>query len=102
MAWLHDSHNRGFGDLLAHRVADLQRELRWLGPALHDYRRDLGHGARDVGEVIVHQGARLARRVGRDAKRAGRAVRQDPVPALAMAVAAGCLLSLVLDRPKKR
>jgi hypothetical protein len=101
MAWPQNGSADGLGSLLAHRVADLQRELRWLGPALHDYRADIGHGAREVSDVLVHQGARLARRVARDTRRAARAVKQDPVPALAMAVAAGCLLSLVLDRPKK-
>lgn len=102
MAWLDHRHSQNFGDMLAHRVADMQRELRWLGPALGDYRRGIGHGAHEVGDVLVRQGARLARRVGGDTKRAARAVKQDPVPALAMAVVAGCVLSLVLDRPKKR
>ena len=101
MAWLQSSTN-GWGDMLAHRVSRLQRDMHWLNGALGDYRHDIGHGAQEVGDVLARQGARLARRVGRSAKKAGRAVKQDPVPALAMAIAAGCLLSLVLDRPKKR
>jgi hypothetical protein len=91
---------------VSHHLAALRREVMALsgeagryGHQLADrYVPQIAHGAGEIGEVLAQQGAVVAREVGRQAKRAGRAVREDPVPAVAAVVALACVASLLMSR----
>lgn len=99
MAWLQQrTWQDEMRDNLAHQVHTLRRELAAFGGTAGRYGSHLQHDAGEVGEALVRGGAAVAHQIGRQAKRAGRAVRNDPAPAIAAVIMAGCLLSLVLSR----
>lgn len=83
-------------DNVGHHLAALRREVQSLSRDAGKYGRGLQHDAGDLGEALAAQGAQMARQLGRQARRAGEAVRQDPVPAMVSLVAVACLASLLL------
>ena len=73
---------------LRREIASVSGAVRHLGSAAG---ASLSHGATEFGDQVMHQGAIVARRVGKQALRAGNAVRNDPVPTL-VAIASLALL----------
>lgn len=86
-------------DRFGRQFAGLSRDARHLSDALSRYtdstRHDLGHVAHDLADEAWHQGRIAARVLGKQAWKAGKAVRKDPVPAAVAVVGLACLLSLV-------
>jgi hypothetical protein len=85
-------------DEIVHHLGQLRRDVLALSGSAGRYGSQLQHGAGELGEVLVHQGAAVARQLGRQAKRAGQAVQRDPVPTVVAVFGLACLLSLVLGR----
>jgi hypothetical protein len=82
-------------DDVLHHLSGLRREVMALSG---DTRNSLQHGAQEIGDVLMDQGAVLARRFGKQAMRTAKAVRHDPVPAVVGAIGLACLASLVMSR----
>lgn len=84
---------------LRHEVAALSGQAGRYGHQLADrYGPQIAHGASEIGGALVQQGAAMAQQLGRQARRASRAVKDDPVPTVAAVVAVACLASLLLSR----
>ena len=109
------AHSRGFdlshfADDAQHsfgrQFAGLSRDARHLSQALARYadhtRDDLGHVAHDLADGAWHQGRVAARVLGKQAWKAGNAVRKDPVPATVAVIGLACLLSLVTSSGRRR
>lgn len=107
-------HSRGFDlshlaegaqDRFGRQFASLARDARHLSESLARYtdstRNDLGHIAHDFADQAWHQGAVAARVLGKQARKAGKAVRKDPVPAAVALVGLACLLSLVASSGRR-
>jgi hypothetical protein len=96
-----DAQNR-FG----RQVSSLARDASHLSDALSRYsadvRHDAGHLAHDLADEALHQGAVAARVLGKQAWRAGKAVRRDPAPTMAALVGIACLVSLVMASGNSR
>jgi uncharacterized protein YukE len=86
-------------DRFGRQFAGLSRDAQRLSDALSRYtdstRHDLGHVAHDFADEAWRQGRVAARVFGRQAWKAGKAVRRDPVPATVAVIGLACLLSLV-------
>ena len=99
----------GFADDATQRIgrqlASLSREASHVTESLRrltaNTGRDAGHYAHDLADQALHQGTAVARVVGKQAWRAGRAVSRDPAPAIAAVVGVACLLTLVLGSGKR-
>ena len=65
-------------------------------------RRDAGHYAHDFVDDAWRQGSAVAREVGKQAAKAGRAVQKDPVPAVVAVAGFACLLSLIFASGRTR
>lgn len=86
---------------VAHQVSDLKRQVEALAQAVGHAGTGLQRDAGDVGEAIWHTGADIAHEIGRQSKRAVRAVQKDPTPALvtfAALIAVGAVIGLMLSR----
>ena len=91
----------------ARRLAQqLRRNARQTGVLAQDHLQHLAHdagtvagqAAREVARYSRREGSVLAQAAAREAARAGRAFRADPVPMLVGAVGLALLASLVLGR----
>jgi hypothetical protein len=79
---------------LSHEVAHLARHAgRYATPRI----REAAHSAGDLAGDVIHQLEPLARDVAHRAKVAGRAVRQDPVPAVIALGTFALIASLLLS-----
>lgn len=91
---------------LGRQFSSLTRDARHLSDALSRYsagtRQDVGHLAHDLADGALHQGAVAARLLGKQAWRAGKAVRRDPAPTMAALVGIACLVSLVMASGARR
>lgn len=109
------AHSRGFDlsrftddaqDNFGRQFSSLARDASQLSKALNRYsagaRHDVSHLAHDLADGALHQGAVAARVLGRQARNAGRAVRNDPVPAVVAVAGLACLVSLVLASGARR
>lgn len=109
------AHSRGFDlshftddaqDRFGRRFASLARDASHLSEALgrysNDARHDVGHIAHDLADEAMHQGAIAARILGKQAWRAGKAVRRDPAPTMAALIGIACLVSLVMTSNSRR
>lgn len=109
------AHSRGFDlshftddaqDRFGRQFASLARDASHLSNALARYsngaRHDVGHFAHDVADEALHQGAVAARVLGKQAWRAGKAVRRDPAPTMAALIGIACLVSLVMTSNSRR
>jgi hypothetical protein len=89
-------------DVLGSSIAALRKDLAGLTRSFGSYGGhrldDLQHGASDLARELQHQAPIVAREVGRYASTAGRAVRNDPLPAIVALGTAGLLYSLVFGR----
>lgn len=102
------AHSRGFDlshftddaqERFGRQFASLARDAGHLSNAMARYgngaRHDVSHLAHDFADDALHQGAAAARVLGKQAWKAGKAVRRDPVPATVAVIGLACLLSLV-------
>lgn len=93
-------------DRLGRQIASLSRDAAHLSDALARYTtstgHDLGRMAHDFADEALHQGAAAAQLIGKEARKVGRAVRKDPLPAVMAVTAIACVLSLVLSAPSQR
>jgi hypothetical protein len=62
---------------LRHEIASVSDAVRHLGG---EARYTVARGASELGDYVAEHGPVLARQVGRQAIRAGTAVRNDPLP----------------------
>lgn len=90
---------------LGHHQQDFERQLMQLRRELAGLQRTAGGAttalrddAAEFGEALWRGGVAAARGLRKSARQAGRAVRRDPAPAVALAVAAACILTLALSR----
>ena len=109
------AHSRGFDlshfsndaqDRFGRQFSSLARDAGHLSEALRRYsadaRHEVGHLAHDVANEALHQGAIAARVLGKQAWKAGKAVRRDPAPTMAALVGVACLVSLVMASGNRR
>ena len=81
-------------DRLVHQLAEIRRDVASLGKSVAVRGGHLHHDAGDIGEALwhggeslLHGGEAVARQFGRQATRAGRALKEDPMPAVIGVVA---------------
>lgn len=88
------------------QFSSLARDASHLSNALSRYgagaRHDVSHFAQDLADGALQQGAVAARALGKQAWRAGKAVRRDPAPTMAALVGIACLVSLVMASGARR
>ena len=98
--WQHDAEEQLSHQLsrLSRDVADISRAVQHFGT---DARHEAGAAAADLLDGAWHQGEIVARRLGRQAQRAGKAVREDPVPAIVAVAGFVLLLNLLLGRKQQ-
>jgi hypothetical protein len=93
-------------DRFGRQFSSIARDTRHLSDALARYaahtRRDVGHLAHDFADDALHQGAVAARVLGKQAWKAGKAVRRDPAPTVAAIVGLACLVTLVMASGSRR
>ena len=86
-------------DRFGRQFANLAKDASHLSDALSRYsggaRHDLAHLAHDLADGALHQGSVAAQVLGKQAWKAGQAVRRDPAPTVAAIVGIACLVSLV-------
>jgi len=63
---------------------------------------DVGHMAMDAASQALQGSAEAARRLGSQAYRASKALRNDPLPAVVAVVGFACLLNLVVTGARRR
>ncbi len=74
-------------DRLAHQLSEIRRDVASLGKSVAVRGGHLQHDAGDIGEALWHGGEAVARQLGQQARRTGRALREDPMPAVIGVVA---------------
>lgn len=93
-------------DRFGRQFSSLARDASHLSDALSRYsagaRHDVGHFAHDLADGAMHQGAVAARVLGKQAWKAGKAVRRDPAPTMAALVGIACLVTLVMASGSRR
>lgn len=89
-------------DQLSHQLAGLRREVAAVSQAVQRFGtgagRDAGNVASNLADEAWQQGERLARDIRRQARHAGKAVREDPVPAIVAVVGVLLALNLLFGR----
>lgn len=89
-------------ELLQSQIADLEHEIAHLSRSLAGHAgrsaSHLGDLAQRYGQDAAHQSALIAGELARQAQRGARAVRQDPVPTLAVLATAALLASFLSRR----
>ena len=58
------------------------------------------HTPNDIGEELWHQGEIVAKQLGRQARKAGKAIKNDPVPAVVAVAGFALFLNLLLGRKR--
>jgi len=90
---------------LNHQLASMRREAARLSDNLSRLARHTGHdvarSGHDLTDLALAQLPVAARLVGRQARKATRAVQKDPVPTLVAMIGVACLASLALARSRK-
>lgn len=82
-------------DELSRQLSSLRQDVAGVSRAVGRYG---AHAAGDIGEQLWHQGEVVAQQLGRQAIKAGKAVRQDPMPAIVAIAGFALLMHLVLGR----
>lgn len=72
---------------LSRQLADLQEEVSSLGRSVARYGGQVQHDAGSLGDALWQGGETVTQQLGREARRIGKAVRQDPLPAVVAIVA---------------
>jgi hypothetical protein len=98
------------GGITAKQLAALQRQVAELGAQLghsssdarhagqafaHSARHFAGEAAHDLSHYARHEGAMVAREAGRQALRAGRAVKADPMPTVVALIGVAMIARLL-------
>jgi hypothetical protein len=76
------------------QLAHLRHELASVSGAVQHLAAPIGHRAAEAGDRLLQQGSVVAHQVGRQALRAGKAVKKDPVPAAVGLITAALLANL--------
>src|SRR5687768_9609652 len=84
-------------DELGRQLSSLRHDMAGVSRAVSKYG---SHTAHDVGDQLWHQGEVVAKQIGRQAKKAGRAVKNDPLPTVVAVAGFALLLSLILGRKR--
>lgn len=84
-------------DELGRQLSSLRHDMAGVSRAVSKYG---SHTAHDVGDQLWHQGEIVAKQIGRQAKKAGRAVKEDPIPAMVAVAGFALFLSLVLSKKR--
>lgn len=82
---------------ITRQLASLRHDVAGVSRAVARYG---AHTASDVGDELWRRGEVVARQLGKQAIKAGRAVKQDPVPAVVALAGFACFLRLVLGRKR--
>ncbi|RYE74418.1 MAG: hypothetical protein EOP19_27765 [Hyphomicrobiales bacterium] len=82
---------------LSRQLSSLRHDVAGVSRAMTRYG---SHTAHDVGDQLWHQGEVVARQLGRQAVKAGKAVREDPVPAIVAVAGFALFLNLILGRKR--
>lgn len=82
---------------LSHEVGSISQALRRLGG---ETRHEAGHLAHEFADQAWQQGAIAAKLLGKQARKAGKAVREDPVPSIVAVAGFALFLNLVLGRKR--
>lgn len=80
---------------LAREVSAMSRTMQRMGAEMGS---EAGAATADLFGSTLHQGEVLARDLGKQAQRVGKAVRKDPLPAVVTLVGLALLLSLLFGR----
>ena len=80
---------------LSRQLSSLHHDLSGVSRAVSRYG---AHTVHDVGDQLWHQGEIVARQLGRQAKKAGKAIKNDPVPAVVAVAGFALFLNLLLGR----
>ena len=85
-------------------LEDISRQLSHLrhdvAGVSHAVSRYGAHTASDIGDQLWHQGEVVARQLGRQAVKAGKAVKDDPVPAVVAVAGFALFMRLILGRKR--
>ena len=82
---------------LSRQLSSLRHDIAGVSRSVSRYG---SHTAHDVGDQLWHQGEVVARQLGKQARMAGKAVKEDPVPAIVAVAGFALLLNLVLGRKR--
>lgn len=85
-------------DELTRQLSSLRRDVAGVSKNVTRYG---AHAAHDVGDQLWHGGEVVARQLGRQAKKAGKAVKEDPIPAIVAVAGFALFLNLVLGRKRR-
>jgi hypothetical protein len=105
------AHSRGFDlshftddaqDRFGRQFASLARDASQLSNALARYSNGARHDVSHFADEALHHGAVAARVLGKQAWKAGKAVRRDPAPTMVAMVGLACLVSLVMASGSRR
>ncbi|MHA6692605.1 hypothetical protein [Devosia sp. A449] len=94
--------SENMSDALHDQVANLRKEIAAISSAVSEYSGgaldDVQHNAVAIAKEVRHQGAVVAKQVGRQANAAGKAVQENPVPALVALGVIALLSTLIFTR----
>jgi hypothetical protein len=82
---------------LSRQLSSLRHDVAGVSRAVSRYS---AHTASDFGDQLWHQGEVVARQLGRQAIKAGRAVKDDPVPAVVAVAGFALFMRLILGRKR--
>ena len=80
---------------ITRQIANLRHDMAGVSRAVSRYG---AHTAGDLGDQLWHQGEVVAQKLGRQAMKAGKAVKDDPVPAVVAVAGFALFMRLILGR----
>lgn len=95
----------GMSDALLEQIAALRKEISAISDAVSDYGGhqldDMQHNAVALAREVRHQGAAVAKQVGRQASVASRAAQENPVPVIVALGTIALLSALIFARDQR-
>ena len=82
---------------ITRQISHLRHDMAGVSRAVSRYG---AHTANDIGDQLWHQGEVVARQVGKQAVKAGKAVKDDPVPAVVAVAGFALFMRLILGRKR--
>jgi len=95
LPFLDHATQRRIGRQVSSVARDAGQITELLGRLSDNARREAGHYGHELADEAWHQGTMAAKAIGKQALRAGRAVKKDPIPAVAAVAGLACLMVLV-------